>query len=328
LTVFAPTLRLTLLWRHGGRAYGYHFLFNLDKPWFRGNPSVFVMVAGTVAALVFLLPISASSVNELVAQRLARRAAARVEALARALRGTAQFAEAQGDAEVAMVLYEQSLTLYRQLGRRREIAILFGDHGALLLRRGSARWAQQFHEMSLLIWLKLKDRYGVATALQRLGTTSLRQGNARAAASLLGEGLEIRRELGDQQGIAGSLHGLAEVAMSEGNTEEARSPYQQSLAIRQTLGDKAGIAECLEGLAAIELAQEHPEQAARLFGAAAALRGELGAPLPPVEQAEHERQLAAARAALGEERFAAAWAEGQAMPLGQATTASHPPLIG
>jgi hypothetical protein len=60
------------------------------------------------------------------------------------------------------------------------------------------------------------------------------------------------------------------------------------------------------------------ERAARLFGTAAALREDRGWPLPPVKRAEHDRTVAAAHGALGEEAFAAAWARGHALPLEEA----------
>ena len=56
-------------------------------------------------------------------------------------------------------------------------------------------------------------------------------------------------------------------------------------------------------------------RAARLFGAAEGLRQAMGALLPPVHRAEHDRSVAAVRTALGEGAFAAAWAEGRAMSL-------------
>src|SRR5437016_4492331 len=62
----------------------------------------------------------------------------------------------------------------------------------------------------------------------------------------------------------------------------------------------------------------YQERAARLFGTAQALREAIGAPLPPVERAEHECHLAAARAALGEAAFTLAWMAGRAMSLDQA----------
>lgn len=59
-------------------------------------------------------------------------------------------------------------------------------------------------------------------------------------------------------------------------------------------------------------------RAARLLGAAAALRDTHGPPVPPIDRAEREHEVAALRAALGEESFAAASVEGQRMELEQA----------
>jgi hypothetical protein len=60
------------------------------------------------------------------------------------------------------------------------------------------------------------------------------------------------------------------------------------------------------------------ERAVQLFGAAAALWDRLGLPRAPEAREEHERQVAAARAALGAAAFAAAWAAGQRLSLEQA----------
>ena len=52
--------------------------------------------------------------------------------------------------------------------------------------------------------------------------------------------------------------------------------------------------------------------AARLFGAAARLSETTGFAVAPADRALYEADRAAARAALGETAFAAAWAEGAA----------------
>jgi hypothetical protein len=60
------------------------------------------------------------------------------------------------------------------------------------------------------------------------------------------------------------------------------------------------------------------ERAARLLGAAGGQATPFSAPTDPASRADYERTLAAVRAGLSEEGFAAAWAEGQAMTLEQA----------
>jgi DNA-binding NarL/FixJ family response regulator len=74
----------------------------------------------------------------------------------------------------------------------------------------------------------------------------------------------------------------------------------------------------LEAVAAAAARLGEPDGAARLWGAAAALRDVLGAPIPPPDRPAREEVLAGVRASLGEERFAAAWAAGRALPLAQA----------
>jgi hypothetical protein len=71
-------------------------------------------------------------------------------------------------------------------------------------------------------------------------------------------------------------------------------------------------------MARVAAAQGKLEQAVRYFGTAAAQRDVIGAPLLPTERTTHARDVAAARTVLGEHRFAAAWAAGQALPLEQA----------
>jgi hypothetical protein len=75
------------------------------------------------------------------------------------------------------------------------------------------------------------------------------------------------------------------------------------------------VAECLERFAMLAQRSGAPRWAAELFGVAAVLREEVTLPLPPSARAEYEHALKCARAALGEEAFAVAWAEGRAMSL-------------
>ena len=60
-----------------------------------------------------------------------------------------------------------------------------------------------------------------------------------------------------------------------------------------------------------------PHSSARLLGNAATLRESRGLPIPPIERTDLDRVLGTIRSSLGEEAFAAAWAEGQARPIKQ-----------
>jgi hypothetical protein len=78
-----------------------------------------------------------------------------------------------------------------------------------------------------------------------------------------------------------------------------------------------GLGWAAGGRAQVANSPEAAVRATRLMGAAEALF-EPPLPLPPPRRTIHDRTVDAARAALGEEAFAAAWAEGRELTLDQA----------
>jgi predicted ATPase/Tfp pilus assembly protein PilF len=224
----------------------------------------------------------------------------------------------QGDYEVARALYEESLAICRQLGDQQGIAVSLLNLGEVAKNQRKYEEARALYEESLAIHGQLGNQHSVALSLLSLGEVANDQREYEEARALYEESLEICRQLGDKRGIAHSLHNLGLLANDQGDYPAARALYEEGLAIRRQLGNKRGTAYSLEGLAAVAGTQGQPERAARLFGAAEALREAIGAPLPPSDRTEHDRHVATARAALDEAAFAAAWAEGRALPLEQA----------
>ena len=94
------------------------------------------------------------------------------------------------------------------------------------------------------------------------------------------------------------------------------------------IGDRVTPAWCLAGLGSAAAFDEEPERAARLWGAAERLRAALGCRPAPAARATYERAVALARAQLGEEAFAAAWAAGQALTLDRGDRRGVEPLSG
>jgi hypothetical protein len=80
------------------------------------------------------------------------------------------------------------------------------------------------------------------------------------------------------------------------------------------------------GFAAIAGAEGQPARAARLLAAATAQLGTIPAALAPADRADYERTLAALRAELGAEMFAAAWAEGAKLAPEQAIASAVDPI--
>ena len=115
-----------------------------------------------------------------------------------------------------------------------------------------------------------------------------------------------------------AYHDLGQTALGLGHHNEAARWLDQALTRSRTLSDEAMQAWCLAGLGSVAALNEEPERAARLWGAAERLRQSLGCRPAPAARATYERAQALARAQLGDEAFAAAWAAGPALTLEQA----------
>src|SRR5947207_15817433 len=162
------------------------------------------------------------------------------------------------------------------------------------------------------------DTWCVAGVLGQLGSLVQALGDYTQAAALLAESLALLQESGAKGDISWTLFSLGNIARHQGDNTRAIAHFAECLAWFREVGDMIGIAACLEGIAQVAGVTEQPVSAVRLFGAAAAIRDAIGHPPYPDEQHAYDRQLAAAREQLGEEAFAATWAEGQQMTLEQA----------
>jgi hypothetical protein len=152
--------------------------------------------------------------------------------------------------------------------------------------------------------------------LNLLGLTAQLRGAYDRAAQLHQESLAHFPS--DYGGLREAYRCLGESALGLGQIAESARWLGQGLALCRTVGAQNGIAWCMAGLGSVAALDEEPERAARLWGAAERLRLAIGCRPAPATRTTYERAMAAARAQLGEQAFAAAWAEGQKMTLEQA----------
>jgi predicted ATPase/DNA-binding SARP family transcriptional activator/Tfp pilus assembly protein PilF len=255
--------------------------------------------------------------------------------IARSLHNLGMMAGGQGDYTSARAYFEESLAIRREIGDRSGIADSLGNLGTVVHAQGDCASARAYYEESLAIQREIGERQGIAYSLKGLGNVAYSQGDYVSARAYYVESLVIKREIGERQGIAYSLKGLGTVAWNQGDYASARAYYEESLTIQWEIGNRQGIAYSLEAFAALTVAEVaavtapvgtagvsedtsvRMRRAARLWGSAQVLREQIGAPLPPVDQAELEQQIAAMRERLGEADWTATWAQGHAMTMEQ-----------
>ena len=227
----------------------------------------------------------------------------------------------RSDYERAAALHQDSLTLRRELGDRSGIATSLHNLSRVRFYQGDRERAVALCEESLGLRRELDDKRGIAMSLNTLGVIARNRGDQTAARSLYEESLGLFRELGDQWGIGLLLNNLARVARDLGDWTWTADLCAESLALFREVGDRHGLAWVLSNLAIMARFRGSWERAARLFGVVEALGESVGSSalsLSPAERGAYETAVAATRAELGPEVFAAAWAEGRMMPLEQA----------
>jgi non-specific serine/threonine protein kinase len=240
----------------------------------------------------------------------------------RALYAAGNLAQACGDLERAVTLHRESLVLRQTLGDRRGIAFSLNAVANVAVERGDYAEAQALYEESLALRRSMGDQRGIAVALNNLSVIARDQGDWSKAAVLSEGSAALFKSLGDKQGVALSLVTLGMAKYHQGWFSEAAELHRESLALFGELENKRDIAECFEVLALMACTHRQPALAARFFGAASRALEELGSSMSPARSARYRGYVAEVRVTLGEEAFAAAWAEGCAMPFEDAVAAA------
>jgi predicted ATPase/transcriptional regulator with XRE-family HTH domain len=224
----------------------------------------------------------------------------------------------QNHYERATARFEESLALCRAIEFHFGIANNLWALGNIALLQSDIAKAMALFEEGLALYRAQGNQHGIGHMLNALGRAAQQQGNYQQAQALYEESLALYRQLGNNSITSWILIELGGVALAQGEYERAKTLYQESLLLAQKLGIKLNLVESMIGLAGVASQVGQGEQAARLFGTAQRLLESLGTPLDPLIRTAHEQNLAAVRAQLRAEAFAAAWAKGQAMTLEQA----------
>ncbi len=230
----------------------------------------------------------------------------------------------RGETARGEALFQEVQMLYRKAGNKLGVAVTLIQSAIALwwLSQGDAATIQTIRhrlQEGQAIVSKLGSRYWIGQCAWLGALVALSEGETARAESLAQESLAIHREIGNPWEVAWALHVLGRVEAQRNDLTAARSLYQQSLALALELGDKFLTPFNLKGLAGVLVAQGELAWAAQLWGAAEALREETSVPLYLVDRAGYEQTVATARAHLGEQAFAAAWAAGRRMTPEQAS---------
>ncbi len=233
--------------------------------------------------------------------------------VARALTVLGLVARNVGQYEEATAFLEDGVEAARGCGERWIEMVSLLWLGSVARYQGNAQRATELLDASLAVSHALGDEIIRLRILSHRGMVAHAQGQDQRATGLLDESLALARRVGSKWGTAVALTDLGIVASAQGDADRATACCVDGLVLFRDLGDRWGIARVLHTLGRLAAAAGDVDRAARLYVASALLREAIGAPPRLAERPDYERDLAAARARLGEAAFTAARAAGQAM---------------
>lgn len=258
----------------------------------------------------------------------------------------------------AVPRWEKGLKLASKAGDRRLLISLYHGLAWIAMEKGDSGQTEELSARGLDLARETGDRQMQLRMLFILGRNAAQQGDYRRATNILQETLALAREIGNGRDEAAVLNWLGEAARGQRAFEQATAFYDGALALRQRQNSSTGIAinyHCLGlvaaaqgewlraeslfqqsmalnqeetepvvwllntwGLARVALAKGQTRLAGQLFAVVEPLTHDFTYGILADDQDEYRREVAQARGHLGEDAFAAAWAEGLALSLEEA----------
>jgi predicted ATPase/DNA-binding CsgD family transcriptional regulator len=238
----------------------------------------------------------------------------------------------RGEVDQAIPLFEEALAMARIIGDVYGIELGLLNLAEVFLMQEKHERAEPLIQEAFVVLAGLGHRADLSAAKMLLAQVARARGDYAAATVHLEDGLATARSIDDKVKIARALLALGDIARLQGDVAGAIQQFREGIALSQQIGNRADLlGEGLEGVAGVAVATGAMHQAARLLGAADALLEAIGATRPTgARSADYENHARAARDALDNDDFSAAWSEGRALTLDDAAAEAiaFTPIIG
>lgn len=185
--------------------------------------------------------------------------------LARLYHALGQMKWDQGEREAAVISYETSLALWRELGDKKGLCGVLDGLGFALNKLGNTPKALEYHRESLVIWRELGDQRNIAMSLYNQAVAEQQQGNHQLAKPLFEEALELFLPTKDIWGLELALMRLVHLTDTIPQTERLRLFYEENLVACRKYDDLRGVAISVRALAHLASKQNQHLKAAALY---------------------------------------------------------------
>ena len=221
-----------------------------------------------------------------------------------------------GNTTAAEASCDEGLGLSRRLDDRPSLVYSSICRARIFREAGEASNARLLLEESLGAARQVGEPE-TALVQQQLAFVAIWEESLGRARKLLDESLATFDRHGDRLNSVLNLLALTHVMSALGDHQQAMTLVGSAFSTALELGEQWRISMCLLAAARIALAGERWTAGVQLLSRAERTRDETGADWVLYYRTEFDRSLAVGRRALSEEAFAAAWASGQTLTLGE-----------
>ena len=197
--------------------------------------------------------------------------------VARALWGASILAVHQGEHEEGRRFAEETVSIWRDLGDKKELALALENIGWSVWFGGDSRAAYEAFEQSLQIHREMGNERLINRAVLNLCQVLVSEWRIEEAEPLAQKALETAIEHKEPRDIHNAHHYLADCALIRGDVLSAEKKYAQSLNAAIVYGDRFEMIFEVQGVAMALAGQGRIRKALRLYGAADAEREQLKA---------------------------------------------------
>lgn len=215
----------------------------------------------------------------------------------------------EGELDQAESMLREAVSVAQQLDDGGTAAVAAALLASARLLRGDLRSAAELLD-SAMDWIGAGDEMARVLVGIRRGVVRFRLGDIEQGMTLCREAIEVCKAHDELWHRSEGLWELATMYWETEQIDEAESSIREALRIHRLFGNLVGSAQCFETLAWIACRRRQHERAVRLLGAADVIWQSTDAAHGPRALAHCARTDQAARATLGERKYAEAYRRG------------------
>lgn len=167
------------------------------------------------------------------------------------LNNISQIYDAQGEYGKALKHLQQSLKIYRELRDKEGEGATLNNISQIYNAKGDYPNALKYLEQSLMLARGIHDKEGEGIALNNIGLIHKQQGDYAAALQYYNQVLAVSREIENKRMESTCLNNISQVYMAQENYDAALKQLMQSLAVIRQIGDRRGEGTMLNNVAGI-----------------------------------------------------------------------------